>query len=240
MKALTSIAVSLVVISLTELSCSDSGNLFGSYAPVPGSLGSAHAVGNTEVEKTSLVSLIFLFTEEIDSLSVADRITDKPIPYRLAVWEGKTVVTLELPKGQLANPRLVFNEDVSFTALLTPEQSLLTFDRLSFSDHTVFLRDHGREIELTADKAVVISQNELTTLWDGEKLVKAARVNFRSGKAGGYGPILEPETGTVAVKQKSQLIILEGELVMGDRESVSLVVAPPTDTQTIRLSVVAR
>jgi hypothetical protein len=238
-KALTSIAVSLAVLSLTEFSCKDSGNLFGHSAPVPGSLGSAHAFGNGEGE-ISLVSLIFLESEEIECLSVVDRITDKPIPYRSAVWEGNAVVTLELPKGQLANPRLAFRGGASFTALLTPEFSLSTFDGLCFGDHTVFLRDHGVEIELKAGMEKVISQTELINLWIGDKLAKAVRVRFSSETAGSYDPILEPETGTVAVKQKSQLITLEGALEMGGRESASLVVAPPTDTETIRFSVVAR
>jgi len=238
-KALTSIAVSLAVLSLTEFSCKDSGNLFGHSAPVPGSLGSARAFGNGEGE-ISLVSLIFLESEEIECLNVVDRITDKPIPYRSAVWEGKAVVTLELPKGQLANPRLTFSEGIGFTALLTPEFSLSTFDGLSFGSHTVFLRDHGVEIELKADTVKEVAPSELINLWTGEKLEKAVRVRFSSETAGSYSPILEPETGTVAVKQKSQLITLEGTLEMGSRESVSLVVAPPTDTETIRFSILGR
>jgi hypothetical protein len=236
---LTTVAVLLVVLNLTGFSCSDSGNLFGSNAPVPGSLGSAHAVGNQEVE-TSLVSMIFLSMEEIDSLSVVDRITDKPIPFHAVVWEGKTVVTLELPKNQLANPHLAFSKGASFTALLTPEHSLSTFDGLSFSDYTVFLRDHGVEIELTAGTERVISPSELTNLWIGDKLVMAARVHFRTETAGDYDSILEPETGTVVVKQKSQLRTWDGTLKLGDGEGLNLAVTSPTDTKAICFSVVAR
>ena len=238
MKALPIAAGALVVLSLTVPSCKDMGNLFGSGTPVPGSLGSAHAFGNGG-GATSLVSLIFLSTEEIEGLSVVDRITGNPTPFHAVVWDRRTVVTLELPKNQLANPRLAFKGGASFTALLTPEQSLSTFDGLSFGAHTVFLRDHGLEIELEVGMEKVISDDELTIQWIGDRLAKVARVNFRPEKAGSYSPILEPK-GTVTVKQKSQLLT-QSTLELNGHESVSLVVVPPTDTEeTIRFSIVGR
>ena len=234
------VALALVSICiLTGLSCRESGHLFGSADPVPGRLGEAHAAGNAE-RPISLVSLLFLESEGIQCLSVADRISDKSIPFRSSEWEGKAVVTLELAKDRLANPRLAFSGGASFTALLTPEQSLSTFDGLSFGDHTVFLRDHGVEIELKAGVEKVISQYELTDLWDGEKLVRGARVRFSPGVSGNYTPVLAPSGTVEVVEAKSGLRTLEGSLQLNDRESASLVVVPPQDTDAIHLTVVAR
>lgn len=237
---LTTVAAALSLIGLTVFSCKDTGNLFGTPGPlVPGAMGTAHAFGN-ESGEISLVSLIFLESEEIECLSVVDRISEKPIPFRSAVWDGKAVVTLELPKNQLANPHLACSRGASFTALLTPEFSLSTFDGLSFGDHTVFLRDYGKEIELAVGMEKVFSPSEFIYLWTGDKLVKAARVRFSPGIAGNYALSLRPESGTVTYKEKSQLRTWEGTLELGAHESISLVVTPPTDTETICLSVVAR
>jgi len=235
------VAFALAVVILAGFSCKDSGHLFGgsNVTLVPGAMGSAQAFGSGSGE-ISLVSLIFLESEEIECLSVVDRISEKPIPFRSAVWDGKVVVTLELPKNQLANPRLAFKGGASFTALLTPEFSLSTFDGLNFGESTVFLRDHGTEIELAAGMEKVFSSNEFIYLWTGEKLVKAARARFSPGIAGNYALSLRPESGTVVVLQTSGLRTWNGALTVDGRESVSLVVVPPPDEETIYLSVVAR
>ena len=229
----------LGVLSLTLSVCKDSGNLFGHSAPVPGSIGSAQASTSVDAGwETSLVSLAFPYTEEIgDLISVVDRLSENPIPYHSVVWNGKVVVTLELAKNVLTNPNLVFDGGVSFTALLTPDHSLSTFDGLTFGDHTVFLRDHGVELELKEDIKTVIAQSDLTSLWNGERIVMGARANFSPDFAGSYGPILEPETGTVTVKRNTTLLTWKNALNLGGNESASLVIAPPTDTETVSLSV---
>lgn len=239
MKITLSVAVALSFLCLTEFSCKDSGSPLGRKTLVPGKTGNAQAFGNMEGE-TSLVTLLFLESGEAKCLSVVDLTSGKAIPFRSSVWEGRPVVTLELAKGQFANPRLTFSGDVSFTALLTPEQSLLTFNGLSFGNHTMALRDHGVEIELTADIEKVFSLSEFTDLWLGDRLAKAVRVRFMSETAGDYDPVLEPESGAVVRIDKSQLRIIGETLEMGDHESASLVVAPPTDAVTIYFSVVAR
>jgi len=236
--------VVLGVLSLTLSVCnSDSGNLFGHSAPVPGSIGSAQASMSVDsgVGEISLVSLAFPYTEEIGNLSsVVDRISGKPIPYHSVVWNRKVVVTLELTKNVTANPNLVFDGDASFTAFLTPEHSLSTFDELTFGGNTIFLRDHGVELKLQEGIQTMIAQSDLTSLWNGERMVMGTRANFSPEKTGNYGPILEPETGTVTVKMNTTLLTWKNALNLGGNESASLVVAPPTDTETISFSVVER
>jgi hypothetical protein len=191
--------------------------------------------------ETSLISLVFPYTEEVGNLSsVVDRISEKSIPYRSVVWEDKVVVTLELPMGMLVNPSLVFDGGVSFTAVLTPDHSLSTFDGLTFGNHTVFLRDYGVEIQLKAGIETVIAQSDLTDLWTGSSMQKAARVSFSSDFAGIYVPILKPDSGTVAVKQQNTLLTWQQSRNLGGNESASLVVTPPTDTETVLFSVVTR
>lgn len=237
MKIYLSVAAALVVVlTLSGTSCKDSGSPLGTSTPGMGTLGPAQAAGNSAAE-TSLVSLIFLESEEIACKSVVDHISEKAIPFRNMVWEGKPVVTLELPKGLLANPHLVFDGDFSFKASLTPEFGLSTFDGLSFGSQTVFLRDYGTETELPAGVWKVFSPGEFTDQWIGDKVAKVARVRFRSGVAGSYSPILSPAGDLFEAKQ-GQLRTVSNSLEMGYRESVSLVVSAPTDAETISLRVV--
>jgi hypothetical protein len=245
--------VAIALISLAVLECRDSdtgqlsgkqdpdeGNLYGEPTPVlgVGAIGSAQAAGN-ESREISLVSLIFQYAEEIGSLSgVVDRITGNAVPFSFEIWDSKAVVTLQLQRDVLANPRLTSEGGASFTALLLPEQGLSTFDGLEFRGPTVFLRDYGKEIELKEGIPTEIAPGDLTSLWNGERMVMAARARFSPAKTGSYDPVLEPNT-TVTVKQNDTLLTWKEPLKLGARESASLAVTPPPDAGTITLSVVA-
>lgn len=219
----------LIVLPVSGCSCSDTGNLFGSSGQVPGAK-YAYANGESEGE-ISLVSLVFRNWEDIGKLSVTDRITGEPIRYRSVVVDGMTVVTLELIHGRLAKPHLAFGGSTNFTALITPEHSLSTFDGLSFGDHTVFLRDYGVEKELRVGETTVFSQGELAWLWLGDKLALAARVRVVNiGDAGGIKLLAPP--GCTAVTVKKNQLHNETELQLGDR----LAVVPAEDTKNLSLS----
>ena len=227
------------VVCISASVCSDSEHLFGESPPIPGGTGTAEA-SVSESGEISLVSFVFPKTEDLGSIqSVADRTTGIQIPYRFAVWEKKVVVTLELTKGMLANPKLLFEGGASFTAFLTPENSLSTFDGLDFGNSTVFLRDHSAEIKLEEGAPATIVTGDLPSLWDGKGISKVALVNFTPSITGKYCPNLKP-TGTVAMKQNTELLTWSHSLKIYGHTSICIVVVPTTDTETISFSIVAR
>jgi hypothetical protein len=221
--------------------CKDSGqHLFGSSPPAQGSVGSAQA-STTLVDagrETSLVSLTFPYTEGIGSLGkvVNQMSQEDTIDSRSVVWGGKVVVTLELPKNMLYNLPLVFSGGAHFTAILEPKHSLSTFDGLEFGDLPMVLQDLGKEVELREGIEVVIAPSDLTSLWTGESMVEAARVNVTSERQGNYDLVSSPGT-TVMVLKGDVLSPWDGSINPGDH--ASLVVIPPSGTE-ISLSAIAR
>ena len=231
--------VLILFLLVSAHSCSEPGNMFGNANQLPGT-SYAHANGNQGGE-ISLVSLIYPDWEEIEGLSIVDRITGLAINGHSKVVDGNTIVTLELIRGRLANPYLTFlGKDISFTALLTPGHSLSTFGGLSFGkkQHTVFLRDHGVEREVIAGDTSTLSSEDYVVLWIGDRLASAVRVHLVNPGAAEEFEVSAPGCEAL-VKKKNQLHKMLN-LKLGDYESASLVIAPHSGEETICLSVVAR
>lgn len=227
-------ALFFIILLGSGLQCSDSGKLFGSEPPLPGT-DNAYAFGSGGGD-ISLVSLIFPFGGEIESVSAVDRITGDLIRFDYVETGDQVVVTLQLLRGQLVNPRLVFNGELSFTALLTPEHGLSTFDGLTFGEPTMFLRDHGVERELELGQTAVILSEDFTRLWVGDRLTDAARMRFLNlGDAGDF---------TLQTTESSQTLVLKrGRLEtkktveLGNHEGAAVIVAPLTGAEVVSVSV---
>lgn len=225
----------VLFLSILVVGCDGSGRMYNSTTPV--GWGNAHAFGSQGGD-ISLVSLIFPDEGEVESVSAVDRFTGNPIPFLLEEGNGRTVVTLELAKGRIANPLLVSDDgDNSFLSQVHPTIGLSTFDGLQWGPPTVFLRDHGWELELWLDEEVTVPSEEFVTLWISGSLTKAVRAAFTNPGSADAFELYVSSACEVAVKRKERLVMLSAyNFQLGDHESVGLVITPQDEAATLTLS----
>jgi len=193
---------------------------------------------STDGGEISLVSLVFPREDGVKSVKATDLISGNPVRFDFVETENRMVVTLKLRKDLFANPQLIFDGKRSFTALLTPDHSLSTFDGLMFSKHTVFLRDHGVERVLKPGENLEIPSGELTRLWIGERFVNGARVYLSPEKGEGL-KLLAHGSEVAVVKNGEELITNFSNLTLSGGEGITLVASPKPGADTIHLSIVA-
>lgn len=129
----------------------------------------------------TLVSLVFPLEDGINEVKVDNMITSQSIPFEFARTDERMVITLKLVRNELANPRIAFNGDTRYKALITPTHALETFEGCELDGSTIFLRDYGVEWTLQTGETETIPEKEFTRLWVAGNFVRAVRFTYSGG-----------------------------------------------------------
>jgi len=198
--------------------------------------------GGTSVSKASpadqvlsLVSLSLPKVADLQSVDVDNLIGYKP-ESKAVGFGDRMVVTVTLPRNKPAKLQVRCNSSTgveTFTANLTPRHSLSTFHGLSFGGKTVTLTDYGKEFVLTGGKNVVKPQG-LTTLWIGNRFVKAARLHITG--LHGDGGVLSVKCSGAVVVRGGRLFQTETVVSVGGGEDLGLIVPESHLPSTIEVT----
>lgn len=206
----------------------------GSFPKIPGGTGVSHA-SPVDIQDPVLVSFVFPKVDGWKSVSAND-FSGRSIESETVGFGDQLIVTLKMQRDKAVKPqiRCLSNTGVkTFTAYLTPRHSLSTFGILNFGGKTVFLRDHGKEVELGEGKNSVSSKG-LTRLWIGNGFVQAARLRVTGPN--GDGGNLEVQCNKALVVRGGRLSQTDAVLSVGGGEKVGLVVPQSQLPSTISVA----
>ena len=211
-------------------SCNDV-HMVGESTPI----GNRAKAADSNLRDFALVNLVFPTAEAASRLEVTNRLNGTSVPFTAAQGALGLIVTLRLQKGVISNPRLrAFGDGISwsFTALVTPEQSVSTFTDLYPADHTVVLRDYGQEKEVQVGEAVVFDPVEYTPQVVNGELHSAARARF-----------LKPDAGPFAVQSGGSVFqvatdaLTEAQKLEGSTGTCGLVIVPADEAEPADLKI---
>lgn len=190
----------------------------------------AHATDSNQRGEISLVSLVFPRLEGVEGVIATNRLTGKLIGNHLVETDEWMVVTLELFRGEIQSPHLLFlgTKEKTFKADIQPQHNLETYQGLAFDRPTVVLRDLGVERQLKVGEVAEVPPEELVTLWLGDRFGTAARAHFQNSGDPGLFFLWSQEGNQAWTLQRGRLQSTSStsEVGLGSDECLGIIVAP--------------